>query len=66
MGVGISNAVKISELESAYSYLQNNQEKILQSLTETNQAVNMLSTQQKTLFFAIKHLSNQSNAMDHV
>ena len=64
MGVGISNAVKISELESAYSYLQNNQEKILQSLTETNQAVNMLSTQQKTLFFAIKHLSNQSNAMD--
>ena len=36
IGFSISNAVRISQLENTFSFLQQNQEHIMQSLSETN------------------------------
>ena len=64
IGFSISNAVRITQLENTFSFLQHNQEHILQSLSETNEALNQLSTNQKELFYAVKHLSKETHTMD--
>ena len=44
IGFSISNAVRISQLENTFSFLQQNQEHIMLSLSETNQALNQSAT----------------------